>query len=295
MKRETQSVGQTSLLHSPLTHPSADRLGHARLAELLAKSILSVEGEEGRVIAINGPWGSGKTTFRNFVISFLKPSETSERVPVVLNFNPWWTSGSEDITRQFFDALADRLIEEKFPKQITDRIYKLGRALGKITFADNIKIAMAAMSAASSLYGNSAEIRELKEFIASELRIHKRRVLVTIDDIDRLFPKDLVELFRVINVLSDLPLLTFLLLFDKKAITKVLSSELKVAGQDYLEKIVNLQFPIPALDKDSFDLQFREKLRETFTADAIDGEYLNELYETGLRHFLTNPRRGMCQ
>ena len=88
----------------PLDDPLLDRLGYAPFAEHLADGILRLAPTEGFVVAVQGPWGSGKSTFLNFLIRYLE-ERPSEDKSTVTRFNPWWFSGREDLTRRFFTQL----------------------------------------------------------------------------------------------------------------------------------------------------------------------------------------------
>jgi predicted KAP-like P-loop ATPase len=56
----------------PLENPENDKLGYARFAEHLAKSIIEISPAEGYVVSINGTWGLGKTTVLNFIQHYLE-------------------------------------------------------------------------------------------------------------------------------------------------------------------------------------------------------------------------------
>ena len=86
----------------PHESPDDDRLDYAPFARALATSIAQMRPCEGLVIAIYGPWGSGKSTVINYVRHYLK-HDGGDVLPVV--FNPWWFSGQEDLTLAFFGEL----------------------------------------------------------------------------------------------------------------------------------------------------------------------------------------------
>lgn len=88
----------------PLTRPEDDRLGYARFAETVAESLSRMAPVGGFVVGIYGPWGSGKTTVLNFVQSYLRRADPQGGLRVV-QFNPWWFSGQEDLTIRFMEQL----------------------------------------------------------------------------------------------------------------------------------------------------------------------------------------------
>lgn len=71
----------------PLNNPDDDELGYAPFASHLAQQILTTAAPEGFVIALNGPWGSGKTSLLNMVRFFLSERKPDEQ-PISIQFNP---------------------------------------------------------------------------------------------------------------------------------------------------------------------------------------------------------------
>ena len=53
-----------------------DRLGHAAFARALARSMAAMVPRDGIVLAINGPWGSSKTSAANMVVDALSEIES---------------------------------------------------------------------------------------------------------------------------------------------------------------------------------------------------------------------------
>jgi predicted KAP-like P-loop ATPase len=120
------SIDSNALLSSdrPAQNPEADRLGYAPFALNLATSICQITPSEGLVPAVFGPWGLGKSTLINFIKEYLARVPEESR-PVVVSFNPWWFSDSEDLTRRFFDQLlaavgATPLLSDQIRTRIAD-------------------------------------------------------------------------------------------------------------------------------------------------------------------------------
>ena len=88
----------------PSTDPTQDLFGHAPFAKTLAKAIRDYRGSDGIVLALYGPWGSGKSTVLAYVQHELE-SGPEEARPVVVPFNPWWFSGQEHLAKAFLGQL----------------------------------------------------------------------------------------------------------------------------------------------------------------------------------------------
>jgi hypothetical protein len=73
-----------------LVHPKEDRLMRDGFSKELAEHIGSWNGQESIVIGINGNWGTGKSSVKNFIKHYL--SERDKK-PTIVDFNPWEWSG----------------------------------------------------------------------------------------------------------------------------------------------------------------------------------------------------------
>src|SRR5580704_3711231 len=87
----------------PISEPSEDRYGIDPFASALAASIGKMAAPEGTVIALNGPWGSGKSSAVNLVLHHLEKASSEEIT--VINFACWWFRGEEQLALAFFREL----------------------------------------------------------------------------------------------------------------------------------------------------------------------------------------------
>ncbi len=70
------------LYDAALTLPDQDRLGRKGFAQSLAQAILSMDASQPFIFALQGSWGSGKSTVLNFVRFFLNhPKLLGEAYP----------------------------------------------------------------------------------------------------------------------------------------------------------------------------------------------------------------------
>ncbi|MEZ5445169.1 MAG: P-loop NTPase fold protein [Gammaproteobacteria bacterium] len=93
----------------PLVNIKDDALGVAPLARQIAASIVKRTSQDGLVIGLYGQWGSGKTTFINFIKQTLSEVE-GNRQPIILHFNPWLISGHEDLIQRYLIELSKVLL-----------------------------------------------------------------------------------------------------------------------------------------------------------------------------------------
>ncbi len=80
----------------PIENKENDRLRRSPVAMKIAEMIDKFDGKESFVIGIDGPWGSGKTSFVNLILSELKLEDT-----IIISFNPWNFSGQNELITDF--------------------------------------------------------------------------------------------------------------------------------------------------------------------------------------------------
>ncbi|MBD2459205.1 AAA family ATPase [Nostoc sp. FACHB-87] len=273
----------------PLSDPKDDKLGYAPFAKNLAESISKMSPPDGLVIAVYAPWGSGKSTLLNFIIHYLKQKPEPEQ-PVIVPYNPWWFSGQEDLTKSFFEQLLGVLYEkwQTLGRKIKNQIGSLAERVSTIP-----DLRTKAFAATVKTVISPKDIHKLKEEIEKILKKQQKRILIVIDDIDRLTAEEIRQLFRVIKAVANFPNVVYLLLFDKEVVVKALEETQKINGEVYLEKIVQVSFELPLPDKLQltrlFDSQLTKIISDT-PEELFQPKYWTDIYWQGIEHFINTPR-----
>jgi predicted KAP-like P-loop ATPase len=272
-----------------LLEPKQDRLGYAPFAKHLADSICQMNFPEGFVIAIYGSSGFGKSTLLNFLTYYLQQKPEKEQ-PIIVPFNPWLFSGGEDITRRFIGQLQTVLSQFKaIPKGILGRITNLAKAVSEIP----LPYAQASKALVKLFDDKEKETSDLKEEVEDTLEKQHPRILVTIDDIDRLSAEEISQLFYLIKSIPNFTNVVYLLVFDREFVIKTLADKQPLPGDTYLNQIVQASFELPLPDKTSLRKLLFEKLNGIL-ADApkplLNQNRWGNVYLQGINHFITNPR-----
>jgi hypothetical protein len=93
---------------APIRKTSEDRLRRADFADRIATVLSELSPREGRVFAIRGGWGFGKSSLKNLIAERLDAKKGADW----LDFNPWQWGDGDTITRALFSQMADRLGSE---------------------------------------------------------------------------------------------------------------------------------------------------------------------------------------
>jgi predicted KAP-like P-loop ATPase len=236
----------------PIERRKEDKLDRARFAEALAWQLVDVPAEAGFVVGLLGTWGSGKTSILNMVEEVL--TDTYQDT-VVLHFNPWLFSGTEQLVSRFFEELGAQLLEEP-----DDRLRRLGTTLeeyGQLlsplrfvpvagSWIDRSTMVMKAVGGFFRRRGEQGpvSVEARRHALDAALRDLGKRMVVIIDDIDRLLGEEIQDVVRLVRLTADFPLTVYLLAFDRVRVEQALG-EAEGDGRAYLEKILQVSHDVP--------------------------------------------------
>lgn len=227
-------------------HPSrtADELDRAPLAKRIKDVIANLRpDDQGFTISIEGRWGDGKS----WIIDNLK-TELGASAQVV-EFNPWLVGNRASLLTEFFSCLSSQLKDstatnlKKLMSSYAKRLSKAAQGAGNEYVAVAGSIAVAVLRDKSE----SESLADLRQQLADKLRLLPTKIVVVIDDIDRLAPTEVVEVIRLIKAVGELPNVIYVLALDPEYV----ESALRTAGHgqydNYLDKIIQLRVAVPPL------------------------------------------------
>lgn len=248
---------------SPISGVKEDLLNRAGFAEKLAQAILDYSHTTSLVIGLYGPWGDGKTSLLNMITASINSLSTDEvKSPIILKFNPWNFSTQEQLIEQFFKQLVLKLRIKEYGKEAKDIGEKLEKLSSVFTPAKFIpgfgEYAKAAQDVVRTVANTSKKVGTtyLKDLESQKDEIDKallklnRKILITIDDIDRLSDLEIRQIFQLVKSLGNFNNTIYLLSMDKEIVANALNSYQRSKGYDFLEKIVQVPFDIPTPEVD---------------------------------------------
>jgi predicted KAP-like P-loop ATPase len=240
---------------SPIETAEDDRYGITPFAKSIAKSILSIKRPIGTTIALNGPWGSGKSSAVNLIRTALQ--DASDDKLVVTDFKCWWYRGEEALALAFLqnlhtvlkDSLGDK-VKDLIPK-LTRNLLQAGPAIGQAVSLASGQPWWTPLSSGTSkfisiFFPTGETVEKTFRKLAKVLEDQNRRCLVIIDDIDRLSPDEALGVFRLVKSVGRLPNVMYLLVFERDLAEKMAQERYPSEGPNFLEKIVQAGFELPA-------------------------------------------------
>ncbi|MDC7787352.1 P-loop NTPase fold protein [Rhodoplanes sp. TEM] len=239
----------------PIAEPAEDRFGIDPFAQALASSIRNIKSPDGTVIALNGPWGSGKSSAVNLVLHHLK-DVTEKGDLAVVNFACWWFRGEDALALAFFRELyagIGQTLGDKFKKALHNMGVRLLKAGSIVSAGADLvgakagvgTLASSAMSWVSDFIKADDTVEKLQGELTKALAEQNKRFLIVIDDIDRLAPDEALLVFRLVKSVGRLPNVVYLLVFDRELAEAIVSERYPSEGPHYLEKIIQAGFDVP--------------------------------------------------
>lgn len=303
-----ESAGYGLVGDNPIENPGDDRFHRTATAESLTQMVCRLPAHRGAAIGITGPWGSGKTSLLNLTEKCLK---ARDEILCVISFNPWLVAGSEEITgamiREMSAQLEQRMSQDGNLRErsqgaasrASDVVARLAKYSGRVRTLGAVPFigpwaqrAAEATEAADEWMNPKVSLEESRKEVTQALAALDKRIVVLVDDIDRLTPEELRDLFRAIRLTGSFPNVIYLLCLDERVVAQALSDE-NFDGSAYLEKILTTTCPVGEPAAAVLSAWFAEGLDQLLAGSGLpDPEpyRLRDVYGSVIQPLLRTPR-----
>ncbi len=258
----------------PISTKGEDRLHYQAFAEALARSIVQRAPIDGFVIGVQAQWGMGKSSAINLTLEAIRELEADvpdERRLKIRPFNPWLFSGLETLAAAYVSELA-RVIDETLGEGAPEGTRRFLEGLirgGAEMVGGAVAVGAVALSGGAAAPGAAAlksvvtgalnygadrlQARSLDDRIGdlrTQLGRIETKILVIIDDLDRLQPEEVRQVLTLVKTFGNLPNVIHLLVYDRTIVDRALGAAPSQGDQErrlptYLEKIVQVELDLP--------------------------------------------------
>jgi KaiC/GvpD/RAD55 family RecA-like ATPase len=209
-----------------------DLLSNQSQAESFADTVLASGAHPGLVFGVDGPWGVGKTSFINLAERRWK--RAADKV-IVCRFEPLRYASEPDLAdrmiRELSAAIQNRVFAPEF-RPAASRYSRLIRGKADVSFL-GFKL---------SLEPSQETVDELLDDIDEVLRRIGRRVIVVIDDLDRLDAKTVNNVLFATRRTFKLSQATYVLCYDTEVLAG--NEEEGSRAREFLEKFVTVKLSL---------------------------------------------------
>lgn len=296
----------------PIKSSKDDLLARASFSRALADAVVSYDSKDSVVTALYGSWGSGKSSVVNMVlerIEEISSSMVAEKRPIIVKFNPWNYSDQNQLVGQFFRSLSVALKRGDWgegAKKVGEQLEAYSEFFKPLVLIPDptgfwaglaavMAVALKKVGGATSAWGKlkSKDLDQIRKDLDALLAKQQRKILIVIDDIDRLNNVEIRQIFQLVKALGDFPNTVYFLAFDRDVVVKALSHVQEGSGDEYLEKIVQIPFQLPSISKTEVEKVLFGQLDELIKdlpEVRWDQTHWGNVYQGGLRFFFTTVR-----
>ncbi|WP_144466157.1 P-loop NTPase fold protein [Bacillus sp. FDAARGOS_235] len=274
----------------PIKDTEQDALNRASFAEKIANSLVK-SGEDSLTMGILGNWGSGKSSVYNLI-----KEKSDENHVIFIEFKPWYFGeNNHDIIGLYLLEFLEGI------KKVQGYNPEIGKAIKK--YADILSsVSLRGFGTIISFKelvdrfkpGQSTDsLSDLKKEIEMLLKDYPKRIVVYIDDIDRLEGSEIRMIFKLVRLVADFPKVTYILALDEEVVQKSLSSVYQFEekgnledAKKYIEKFIQIPIYLPKPDFiDLYNLcekQLNNIIEENNILDKNYTEIIDSLIEQKL-------------
>lgn len=277
---------------NPISLLDDDKLNRREFAESVAQAISNYKKESCLTISLMGKWGSGKTSIIKMVEDYWRNNNSKN---IVIHFNPWYFSNNNNLLFQFFDILVNSSGKEFTDYVNTDNLKKLGKSLINMTsFSLNFGLGSISINPeVNNSLSDEETLLSLKDKISDDFKKLKKKVIIIIDDIDRLSDDEVKQIMMLVKSLADFPHVVYILSFDKDAVVGSLKNLMVYNPEMFLEKIIQIPIVVPEIRASQLDKLITSYLDDFYKMYRdVDETYQKDFFDiySYLRLFFDNLR-----
>ena len=292
----------------PIESSGQDLLGRITFSKQLGEAIYKYDGKDGLVIGVFGKWGTGKTSILNMVINEIYSlSESDDKRTIIVNFSPWNYTDKDNLISIFFDDLRKKIkfnSNNENLKQIVKAIDQYSGVLNLLSYTSvvlNQNWIMMLKYPLKYFYqyirGKILEdinLDKAKTNLEKVLIKSNQKIIVIIDDIDRLTNTQIRDIFQLVKQVGNFPNIIYVLSMDRDVVCRALEDVHNINGSEYLEKIIQIPFEIPVLMKQKLQEIFLAKLDDIVNDISnnvkIDKYYWGQVYTNCIEPYIKTLR-----
>ena len=218
------------LSDTPIISDKKDILDYANDVKQLAEQLKIISSEYSYSVGITSSWGSGKSSYLNMLKNYL----SSNKDFIVIDFNPRHSYTPQDIQKDFFSVLQSKLKEYDYRFTYIFKNYLKALSIIESKF-------LSSLFELHKIWDVKSEKEKLNDLIS---QIDKRIVIV-IEDFDRLLADEIIEVFKLIDGNASFTNFIFITAYDKKHINKIIGETYSNEEAFFSDKFFTIEVPIP--------------------------------------------------
>lgn len=217
---------------NPIHDFSEDEFRYGAFAQRVARTITNSTGLTSYSLGITGIWGAGKTSMLNL----LKRHLENNNLCIVVDFNPRRAADVKFIQHDFLAAICSAL-----------KTYHTGASHVMTDYMKALQV-LSKGTSWSKVFDliRTQDIDMSRKAVEKMIHTIGKKIVVIIDDFDRLTGEEIVEVLKVIGNNGSFERTFFVSAYDKDYVNQVLKAYFhETTERDYTDKYFNLELRLP--------------------------------------------------
>lgn len=231
-----------------------DLLDYKSFIDSLYNLIIVSNPKKSFKIGLIGPWGSGKSSVVRELQRKLESNEFNNTK--IIWFSCWGHLDEKSAIKSLIKDIIDK-VEIGYLSSDEKKIYN--------SYIDKM------MSVANNFsplgldlsypYNNDEVISDFEKSVSQNLKNTNSKLLIVIDDLDRVSDKEIDIMFRCVANYFNLKNTIFLMCYDENYVRKIKKESY---GMDYFDKVLNMKLYMPIIDKKVISDIFEKSLNNLY-------------------------------
>jgi len=271
VRKNISNKDKFSLSEEAIQFLEQDLLDREKFIEDLQKEIENIPFSDSFVFGLYGSWGEGKTS----AVNLLKNKIEENEYFLIVNFDPWNFKDEEAILSAFYNQIE---------KSFSQKFVLSGFKKTIIKYKNIISMGLSQTGIKIDFSDTKESIEEIRQRIESYITQTKKKIIIFVDDIDRLQPKEILLVFKLVRLSANFKNTIFLLAFDPDIVQNYFKIDLNI-DSEFLEKIVQKPIPLPAIEQQYIDQFLDKHIEKLFDELVISERFFTYLSDTNCEVF----------
>ena len=230
----------------------------------------------------------------------LKDIPSSLKDVKVIWFDPWFFGSEETVIKAFFYRIAKELMDED--KELAKLFLKLAVVMSSSpnlpeslpVVGDAFKVINYGRNLLASMSGDDGSVMDftdIKNKITAKLGETKKRIVIIIDDLDRLQVDEALTMLKVIRLVTEFGV-NFVIGYDEETLSATIDKNCGGHGREYIRKMINIPVSISAISDGDYQKFIEKNIHPKAGFNRLCNNYLKryDVVEKILKDETTNER-----